>query len=299
MKRRTVLRVSFACICCALICCPLLAQTSWKAEHCQLLARASAPAGPQVIIDDIVLDSPTDVAAPVWNQIASETKRQSFSGDNWVEVLREVNLRGELQNQGYFTPDVAAEAKIVSSSPTLEHVVVHARVRGGTQYKLSGIQFRNQDPEKRLAYSTEGLRALIPLHDGDVFSAEKMRNGLDALRRYYDSRGYIDFVAAPETHIDDTQQKIAVLLSLDEGVQFRLGQIETVGLDATLEKELRSTVKPGDVVNLKVIADFYEHHKSELPEEVLPEDNQFRRDFKEKTADAFFDFRSCSQLLQN
>jgi len=76
------------------------------------------------------------------------------------------------------------------------------------------------------------------------------------------------------------------------------GQIETVGLEATLEKEIRSTVKSGDVVNLKAIADFYQNHKSELPEEALPEDSQFRRNVKEKTVDAFFDFRSCSELLQ-
>jgi outer membrane protein assembly factor BamA len=294
-----MLHVNFACILYALICCPISAQTSWKAEHCSVLARASEPAGPKVIIDDIVLDSSTDIAATVWNQIVSETKRQAFSGDNWVEELREVNLRGELENQGYFTPDVAADAKVVSSSSTLEHVVVHARVRGGIQYKLSRIQFRSQDPERHLAYSTEELRTLIPLHDGDIFSVEKVRNGIDALKRHYDSRGYIDFVPTVETQIDDAQQQIAVLLSLDEGIQFRLAEIETVGLDARLEKELRSIVKPGDVVNLRVIADFYRNHKSELPEEVLPEDTQFHRNIKQKTVDAFFDFRSCSQLLQN
>ena len=88
-----------------------------------------------------------------------------------------------------------------------------------------------------------------------------------------------------------------MLLSLDEGVQFRLGQIETVGLNARLESELRSTVRSGDVMNLR--ADFYQNHKSELPEAVLPEDSQFRCNIKEKTVDALFDFRSCSQLLQN
>jgi len=294
-----MLHVNFTCILYALICCPIFAQTSWKAEHCRNLAGESEPAGPKVIIDDIVLDSSTDVAATVWNQIVSETKRQAFSGDNWVEELREVNFRGELQNHGYFTPDVAAEGKVVSSSPTLQHVVVHARVRGGIRYKLSDIQFRSQDPDRHLAYSTEELRILIPLHDGDIFSIEKVRNGIDALRRYYDSRGYIDFVAGVETQIDDTQQQIAVLLSLDEGIQFRLAEIETVGLDARHEKELRSIVKSGGVVNLQVIADFYRNHKSELPEEVLPEDTQFRRNIEQKTVDAFFDFRSCSQLLQN
>ena len=300
MKRWNVLQVSFACVCCALsICCPVSAQTSWKAEHCQLLARASEPEGPKVIIDDIVLDSPTDVAEPVWNQTISEAKKQTFSGDNWIEALKEVNLRRELQNQGYLNPDVAAEAEVISSSATLQHAVVHARVRAGIQYTLSSIQFRSQDPEKHLAYSTEELRPLIPLHDGDLFSAEKVRNGVDALLRYYSSQGYLDFVTGIETQIDNIQQEIALTLSLDEGLQFRFGQIEIVGLDARLERELRSKLTSGDVVNFQLIRDFYQTHKPELPEEVLAEDTQLRRNVKEKTVDAFFDFRSCSQLVQN
>jgi outer membrane protein assembly factor BamA len=270
-----------------------------------VLARASEGAGAKVIIDDIVLDSPTDVDAPVWDRIVSDAKREPItkgeasSGDDWLEALKEVGLRGRLQSEGYYTANVTAEAEVISSSPTLEHVVIHAHVRGGTQYKLSGVQFRNQDPEKCLVHSTEELRNLIPLHDGDVFSAEKVRNGLDELSRFYNSQGYIDFVAGVETQSDDMQREIALTLSLDEGVQFRLGQIEVVGLGAMLEKEFRSKVRAGDLVNTQLIANFYKDHKSELPEEVLPEDSVFRRNFKGKVVDAFFDFRSCSQLLQH
>jgi outer membrane protein assembly factor BamA len=300
MKGPPVLRVSLAFVLSAPVCSPMFAQTSWKAEHCHILETASEPSGPKVVIDDLVLDGNTDVSETVWNAVVSGTKAKIFSGDSWVDELKEVDLRGGLRNRGYFKAEVSAEARVISSSPVLEHVVVRAHVRGGPQYTLSGVRFRNMDSEeKHLVFSAEELRVLIPLHDGDVFSAEKVRNGLDALRRYYSSRGYIDFVAGVETQIDDTQQRIAVLLLLDEGVQFRLGQIETVGLDARLENQLRLTVRSGDVVNLQVIADFYQNHKSELPEDVLPEDTQFRRNFKEKTVDAILDFRSCSQLLQN
>jgi len=73
--------------------------------------------------------------------------------------------------------------KVVSSSPALEHVVVHASVRGGTQYKLSGVQFQNVDSERHLAFSAEELCVLIQLRDGDVFSVEKVREGLDSMRR--------------------------------------------------------------------------------------------------------------------
>ena len=296
IKWRNVLRVGLAVIFSIPICCPMSAQTSWKAEHCHLLATASEPAGPTVVVDDVVLDGATDVSEAVWNRIVSETKAETFSGDAWVDALREVYLRGGLQNQGYYKAEVTAEAKVVSSSPALEHVVVHASVRGGTQYTLSGVQFQNVDSERHFAFSAEELGALIQLRDGDVFSVEKVREGLDSLRRYYGSHGYIDFVATPKTEIDEMHQQIALVLSLQEGLQFRVGNIEIVGLDTALEKDLRSRIKSGDTVNFELIVDFYQEHKSELPEEVLPEDTVLQRNVIEHIADAFFDFRSCSQL---
>jgi outer membrane protein assembly factor BamA len=274
----------------------MFAQTSWKFEHCQLLATASDPQGPQVVVDDLVLDGTTDVAESVWNGIVAETKAETFFGHGWLDQLREVSLRGGLENHGYLKVEVSTEAKVISSSPALEHVVVHARLRGGPQYTLSGVQFRNVDSERHLAFPAEELRTLVPLREGDLFSAEKVREAITALTRHYGAHGYIDFVPEPKTEIDDVHQQVALVMSLQEGLQFRLGNIEIIGLDSTLEKELRSQIRTGDVLNFQLIVDFYREHKSELPEEVLPEDTELRRKIKERTADALFDFRSCSQL---
>jgi outer membrane protein assembly factor BamA len=115
------------------------------------------------VIDSIVLDGATDVPEPVWSRIVSQTKGETFSGDTWLDQVRDVSLLVGLQNQGYYKAEVAVEPELVSSSPTLQHVVLHARVRGGTQYSLSGVQFRRSDREPHLAFSTEELRPLIPL----------------------------------------------------------------------------------------------------------------------------------------
>jgi len=224
-----------------------------------------------------VLDGTTDVAESVWKSVVSETKGEIFSGDAWVDSMKEVSLRSRLRNQGYFKADVTAEGEIVSSSPAWEHVVVHARVRGGTRYTLSGVQFHSVYSDEHLAFS-------------------KVREGLEALRRYYGSHGYIDFVPAPEPEVDEMHQQIALVLSLQEGPQFRLGNIEIVGLDSALETGLRSKIMSGEILNYQLIADFYRDHKSELPETVLPEDIVFHRNVKERTADALFDFRRCSQF---
>ena len=105
-------------------------------------------------------------------------------------------------------------------------------------------------------------------------------------------------MASPDTEIDEMRQQIALVMSLQEGTQFRLGNIEIVGLDSALENELRSKMRPGDVLNFQLIVDFYQEHKAELPEEALPGDTEFHTNIKERIADASFDFRSCAQLQQ-
>jgi len=58
----------------------------------------------------------------------SDIKATKFVGTDWVDELREVGLRGGLQNYGYFEPLVSAQAKVITSSPTLQHVFVSAHV---------------------------------------------------------------------------------------------------------------------------------------------------------------------------
>lgn len=273
---------------------PLAAQTSWKAQRCHRLATASEPAVPVAVIDDVVLDGVTDVAEPIWKRIVSQIQGETFYGNAWVDELRDVYLLGALQNQGYLKAELTVDTELVSSSPALQHVVVHARVKGVTRYRLASIQFVSS--EKHVAFSAQELRPLIPLHDGDIFSVAKVREGLEGLSRYYGSHGYVDFVAAPTTNFDEMNQQIALVLSLQEGFQWRVGNIEIVGLNPVLESEFRSKIKTGDILHSQLIDDFYQDHKSELPEKVGPEDTQFHFNVKERTADALFDFRSCSQV---
>lgn len=83
----------------------------------------------------------------------------------------------------------------------------------------------------QIAFSAEELRPLIPMHDGDIFSSLKVREGLEALFNYYRAHGYIDFVPEPKFKIDEVRQQITLVISLQEGPQYRLGNIEIVGLD--------------------------------------------------------------------
>src|SRR5207248_8094982 len=66
-------------------------------------------------------------------------------------------------------------------------------VEEGNRYYLDKIDFTGV----KLFRSTEFLGRLFQMQPGDVFSTEKLRNGLKNLTKVYSQFGYIDYVAEP------------------------------------------------------------------------------------------------------
>ena len=75
-----------------------------------------------------------------------------------------------------------------------------------------------------------------------------------------------------------------------------MGKIEIRGLESILETELRQELRPGEVLDLELIRDFYRDHQSQLPQEDPPEDVKFDRHVGRGIADLFFDFRPCPKM---
>src|SRR5580692_8995268 len=127
------------------------------------------------------------------------------------------------------------------------------------------LEFHEFDDTERLnadlIFPPEELRKHFLLNEGDVLDASKIKEGLDALRQLYGSRGYLDFAAKPETITNDKSATISLVLVLDEGKQFRVGKVETYNLDPEREAKLKSRIQPGDIVNHDLLWNFFrENH---------------------------------------
>ena len=58
---------------------------------------------------------------------------------------------------------------------------------------------------------------------------EKIRRGLERLRRLYAARGYINFAPIPNTEADDENWAVTLRIDLDEGQQFHYGKLTVRG----------------------------------------------------------------------
>jgi surface antigen-like variable number repeat protein len=140
----------------------------------------------------------------------------------------------------------------------------------------------------RWFFPPEELRKLIPLQAGDLFSAQKIRDGLKAMDDLYGDRGTIDFTGIPFTDVDDFTHQISIGMEWNQRKQFRIGTIDVSGLDPTLASLWESEVKPGDVFHKKIMEKFLAEQRSVFLPLVRHEEIIQRRDPKRGIVDLRF-----------
>jgi len=162
--------------------------------------------------------------------------------DDDMELVREA-----LQNRGYFKGEVGEpQTKIRDTGhsgfhvPLLQHglgkaIDITVPIAEGDRYTLGSITFSNNK-----AYSnSKVLRNLFPLKDGDIFDRSKIAKGLENLKTFYASGGYINFTSIPTPSFDEQKKTVTFNIDVDEGKQFSVRRIEFSGNTTTRDKVIR------------------------------------------------------------
>ncbi len=95
------------------------------------------------------------------------------------------------------------------------------------------------------------LLNLFGMKQGDVFSTDKLRKGIENLRKLYGQFGFIDFVPEPSFDIIPNSDQIDLTLTADEGKQFFVRRIDFSGNTTTRDKVIRRELllDEGDLFN--------------------------------------------------
>jgi outer membrane protein insertion porin family len=163
----------------------------------------------------------------------------------------EVGVRGLYQDNGYF--------KVVVKDPILENidttgfrmgVPIAGRTHGkavnitipieeGERYRMGTLKIVSADPDKALSLKVDALKTIFPLHQGDIFSAAKIRKAMQDYTKAYGQYGFIDFTAEPQFDIDDAAKRIDITLRFNEEKQYYVRRIDFVGNTTTRDKVIR------------------------------------------------------------
>jgi outer membrane protein insertion porin family len=204
-------------------------------------------------------------------------------------------IREALQSEGYFKTDVDGAPYLVRALPTEKHYVLAVKIETGPKYYVGKLRFTNADPDgSSLIFADDLLRQQVPLKEGELFDVSKIRKGLEAIRRLYGSRGYIDATPEPDTTIDEKEPRIDLLIRLDQQQRYHIAKLEFLGLATTAQKSVTAPQEIGDPFNRALWENFLEANKAHFPPDASPDKNmRVLRNVSNATVDVTLDFRPC------
>jgi len=208
------------------------------------LAHARRPAPSKVpACDNGSPDSTTDVAVVNFTfrhvtklspadkrKIAQEIRRNIHPCGNLNEDVDQTaeRVRQAYQERGYFKALVEKpEISAVRQNEKQGLIDVTISVEEGRQYRLQDISFTGVT-----AFPVDDLRTQFPINTGDIFNTDKIRVGLENLRKLYGVIGYINFTPVPDPKIDEDAGLISLVIDVDEGGLFHYGKLIVNGVES-------------------------------------------------------------------
>ena len=91
---------------------------------------------------------------------------------------------------------------------------------------------------------------------GGTLKREELQRDLDRIRAYYLDNGFLDIaVAEPEIQIDEKKGQLRVVISVEEGAQYRIGNLTVTGASLFPESEIRGLIRsqPGGVFSRETV----------------------------------------------
>ncbi len=159
------------------------------------------------------------------------------------EIQRE--LEGVYQSQGRYNSDIETSVDPIDEG----RVQVNISIREGEIARIHQINIVGNT-----AFDDDTLMSQFELEDrpgfffgwfsNDEYSREALSGDIERLRSYYLDRGYVNFeVTSTQVSIGPEKNKIFVTLNVDEGKQYRVGQLSFSGDLQIAESEARSLLK--------------------------------------------------------
>jgi len=132
-------------------------------------------------------------------------------------------------------------------------VSVTLRVDEGAPYLWDRAEWRGVS-----AITTKELDAALGLKPGDVADVTKIETGLRQVRGAYRQRGYMQQRSTMTPKPDDATRRLVLDVTVEEGPQFRLGELTITGMSDQDADALRKkwTLKAGDIYDDSFIQQF-------------------------------------------
>ena len=152
-----------------------------------------------------------------------------------------VTIVNFLHNRGY--ADARVDIQLLEN-PVNHRIIVEITADRGVLYHAGSVTFEGYS-----LFPLEDIEKRSLIHEGDVFSPEKVRDSAQAIKDFYGQKGYIDTSVQYETPLHEEDPIFDIHFSVDEGEQFRIGMVHVLGNRLTKDNVIlrESLLVPGDL----------------------------------------------------
>jgi outer membrane protein assembly factor BamA len=211
-------------------------------------------------------------ASPEQAALLTTAARKLVGGDyarSSLAVVAPIDLLPVYLQRGYLKAAFgASSARVVKDSTSGEHdpseVEVDAilPVTPGRVYAASDVVWKGNS-----AVKVEELQGLIHMPAGEPANAVRLTNDLASVRKLYRGRGYMEAQVTPVAAIDDEKGTVHFDLNVVEGDQYKMGELEIVGLDTQATAHLQNawTLHEGEPYNADYAKKFLEETNRLFP----------------------------------
>lgn len=194
--------------------------------------------GPQFRIRNLEFPG---ASAPHVNALATVAKKLHDADyqRSGLALFAKLDAQPIYQREGFlkaaFEP---AQAQVVSE--TADEVVLDVKlpVAEGRQYQLKALEWAGNS-----VFTADKLQTLIHAQSGRPIDGVQFDRDLESVRRLYGTRGYMKARLQPQPHFDDAQSTVAYTIRVQEGEQYKMGDVDFEGVDEKTVARLREDWK--------------------------------------------------------
>lgn len=153
-----------------------------------------------------------------------------------------------LQNEGY--ADAEVDIRVADSPRSHDRIDVVISAEKGDLYQIGTINITGYTLLKERT-----VRAALTLREGDPFSPDNLRGGIQNISMVYGSKGYIEAFASYFPKLNPETKTYDIDIEITEGQQYRVGIIKVYGNVSTQTKVIlhECLLVPGEVFNSSLL----------------------------------------------
>ncbi|PIQ43465.1 MAG: outer membrane protein assembly factor BamA [Gammaproteobacteria bacterium CG11_big_fil_rev_8_21_14_0_20_46_22] len=141
-------------------------------------------------------------------------------------------LKNFYLNKGYLKMSI--DSSQVSLSPDRKQVYIVVKITEGPQYHFSGFKLAG-----RLILPRQQLRALVPIHDGDVYSKDAIVSAEKAIGFAIGDKGYARSEIVPKDAVDEKTHRVFITFNINPGRRVYVRRITFSGAPHTNDNAFR------------------------------------------------------------